>query len=719
MGDETKLNNETISNSSSGKKLPPAAMRAKNKAAENNSASPVDAEVKNEEKKVEELVMPVIDEPVNVSCPDPSEEPKVEEVEVKTASTTEETKEEKPEEKKKEKSKVKVKTTKKALTKEEKKHRKILKKGKRHYWWRYLMVFIAGIIFPFVAIAGALAYGSMVMTASQLVSLFGGNPEDIITQDYADKTVMELIMDIANGEITFNNLAGVRKITPLIDNVIYNINIELDKAIGFEFDIEELYQVNWENIGTYIYEELQSGIKLANVLGVNENSSSVLIYLAYNTNGDGEPDWDSPRSLGDLMNNMDSIINNARIGDLLDVGTSGILYNLRDVKVGEMATAMETRPLNQIIDIADDSFPALIYLGNFAVGELSNALDNATLEDLLPIDENSVLWGIKDKKINEVSEEIMHLKLGDVITITPESGAIMNYLKDTPLDHITDVVQTMPLEIAIEITEDSPIFLKTLRDKGANLSNMNEIINSLTLGDIIDIGSSRILAALANSSMDSLGEDVENLTLGDCYDVDDPNAPLILKTLRNVKISDLGNAIHDLKISEIIEVHEDSPMILKALADTKFEELEAKFQVLSIGDIFTEEEIEENVFLKAMGPGTYIETMADTMSDLTFVDVFADYIYEDPNADPLVVKSTWKYLLEDETGNINTSYKICYDMETLIENMERNFKEASLYELKEDGMIVIDDYILDKTIAGHRVGDLTMKEFIELATALL
>ena len=62
--------------------------------------------------------------------------------------------------------------------------------------------------------------------------------------------------------------------------------------------------------------------------------------------------------------------------------------------------------------------------------------------------------------------------------------------------------------------------------------------------------------------------------------------------------------------------------------DSLFDEYIKEFTYKSIG-VLKPEEIEDNVFLKAMGPGTYIETMADTMSDLTFVDVFKDYIYED------------------------------------------------------------------------------------------
>lgn len=601
--------------------------------------------------------------------------------------------------------------------KEEKKLKKIMKKGKRHYGWRYFLVFLTGIIFTLGVIAGGAVAVTTLFSASQVVSLLGVNPDDVLTEQYQDKTILQLVISIVEGEVSFNNLEGIRELTPYVDVLVDEINYVLDDAIGFTFDKEELYKVEWANIGDYIFSEIQTGIKLAKVLNVTESSSSVLIYLAYNSNEDGTTNWNSPRTLGDLMNNMDSIINNARIGDLIDVGTSGILYNLRDVKVGEMAQAMETRPLNQIIDIAPDAFPALLYLGNFAVSELNSALENATLEDLLPIEEGSILYSLKDKKLDEIPEEVQHLKLGEVITIDENSPAILKYLKDTPIDQITSMIDTMPLDVAIEINSSSPKFLRTLAARGATINNIGSLINDLTLGDMVDIGDSRILSALAGSTLDSLASDVDKLTIGDIVDVTDPNAPKILKSLAGYRISELGDAIHNLKIEQIVDITADSPMILKALVGTNFEDLETKIHTLTIGDLFTQEEINDCIFLSAMGSDTLIDNFADRVNELTFVEVFKDSIYEDPN-DPSTIKSTWKYLLKDASGTIRTDYKLAFDMGQMIENMERNIQKATLSDLYNDGFVSLSDpSILNKSIFGQRIGDLTIQQLIELVAS--
>ena len=846
MADNKNGINNTAENVSSGRRLPPAAARAKKAAEERAKAQQeVKAPVVEPEKVETEVVeLPKIDEPVQVTDPIPNEEV-VEEKTVQViepteapvseepqASTTEEvapaeaaTTEETSEAPKPERTKVKVvyengkvkkiKPVKKPLTKEEKKMKKIMKKGKRHYWWRYLLLFLFGFIFFPIALAGGVVILATQVKTKDVVSLFGGRPEDVLTEKYHDKTILELVMEFANGEITINSIGGIREITPYVDELVNMINTELDKAIGFTFDTEELYKVTFDEIGDYIYTSLTEGIELAKILNITESSSRALIYLGYETLPDGSTDWNNPRSLGDLMSGMNEIIENAPLGALIDVGTEGILYNLRDVKVNELADVMNTkplneiitigedalpalkymgqysisqleeafenatlgdlldvgtegilynlrdvkvsnlademnnRPLNQIIDISPDDFPALVYMGQYAVNELSEAFENATLGDLIEIDPDSMLWELRDCKLDELSDEILDLKLGDVMEIDETSNSILQYLKDTSIRGLNDAINDLPIDVAIEINESSPKFLKSLAAIGATVSTIGDMvteltladmidvgdskilqaiadstfetlpsdIDALTISDIIDVGTSRILNAIANSTFDSLPSDIENLTLSDVVDTDSADAPLILKSLADVKINELGDAIHDLQIEEIIEITEDSPMILKALKGTKFEELATRIETLAIQDIFTEDEIADNIFLKAMGGTTRLEDMATRISELTFVEVFKEQIYENPN-DPTTLKSTWKYLLTDEYGVVREDYKIASDMSKLIDNMQRNFQEATLFELNEDGFLPLDDpSILNKSILGHKIGDLTMEELLEVVAA--
>ena len=57
-------------------------------------------------------------------------------------------------------------------------------------------------------------------------------------------------------------------------------------------------------------------------------------------------------------------------------------------------------------------------------------------------------------------------------------------------------------------------------------------------------------------------------------------------------------------------------------------------------------------------------------------------------------------------------------MGSLIDNMQRNFQEATLFELNEDGFIPLSDSsILNKSILGQKIGNLTMEQLINLVAA--
>lgn len=730
----------------------------------------------------------------------------------------------------------------KKLLQQDPKMKKIIKKGKRHYWWRYLLVFFTGFIFCIAAIVGTAVFAATAITSQQLLTLVGLNPNDVLTEKYQGKTIYEIVADVVTGEVSFNNLKDISELTPAVENLIATINVELDKAIGFEFNVDELMTQSWDEIGPYVMSSIQNGIELPTVLGITEDSDKILKYLGYDKEG-------NPRSLGDLMNDFDSIIGEATLEDLIDVGTEGILYNLRDVHINNMAEEMNnrklnqiitidetsvkalqylgnfgindlssaidnatigdlievgtegilfnisdvhlssaanelnTRPLNQIIDIAEDAFPALKYLGNYSVNEMNDALENATLGDLIPIEEGSILYKLKDSKLDDLPNEVTHLKVKDVIEITEDSSPVLKFLKDYQLDQLDQAMNDMTLGDVIVIDASSPKILHSLSTvkvselstslesltlaemidigdnrilqalSGATLDTLDETVNNLTLGDVIDtstgpkilqsladtkindlatkidsltlgemidVGENRILKALENATLSSLSMEVENLTIGDIVDTEASDTPNILIALKDTRINDLSGAINNLTVNDIITITEDSPLLLKALADTKINDLETKIHTLTIGDLFTAEELDDCIFLGAMGGDTKIEDMATRINELTFVEVFKDSIFENPD-DPSTIKPMWVYVLKDETGTIRLDYKVAFDMDNLIANMERNIENSTLRQMYQDGLIDISDAsVFEKRIPGDtkKIGDYTMSGLLEKITEL-
>ena len=151
---------------------------------------------------------------------------------------------------------------------------------------------------------------------------------------------------------------------------------------------------------------------------------------------------------------------------------------------------------------------------------------------------------------------------------------------------------------------------------------------------------------------------------------------------------------------------------------------------LTMGEVFDDEHITGNVFLKHLKDET-IESLPDAIANLTVLSVYKDQIYE---ADGVTLKGSWKYLLTDHsTGKIDETITVT-DMQTMIDNMQANIHHATLFELKEDGVLSnLSNEMLNTAIktsvAGtslgvsfsgkSKLGDLTIDEMLTYVDAII
>lgn len=183
---------------------------------------------------------------------------------------------------------------------------------------------------------------------------------------------------------------------------------------------------------------------------------------------------------------------------------------------------------------------------------------------------------------------------------------------------------------------------------------------------------------------------------------------------------------------------------------------------LTISEILGEESVAENKFLKHLKDST-VTDLPNAISDLKFCDVFEEEIFinctlnegapfasddKDALGNPImvetgdwyyvdkygkthrsetekVVQGTWKYLLMED-GVVNTDYKVATDMNKMINNMTSNMQNATLNNLKADGILSdLDDSTLNTPLyegcapAGKEVmGELTVVEMLTYTAAL-
>lgn len=125
--------------------------------------------------------------------------------------------------------------------------------------------------------------------------------------------------------------------------------------------------------------------------------------------------------------------------------------------------------------------------GRRTIGELSGSLDGLTISSVVDVNENShkLLQTIGDWTLNDIGNpsKIDSIALGDVLTIADDGSAprILQVLANVPLGEISGK------------------------------------INSLALKDILDVSDSNILSNLANSTLDTLANDLKNLSVQQMY----------------------------------------------------------------------------------------------------------------------------------------------------------------------------------------------------------
>ena len=169
-----------------------------------------------------------------------------------------------------------------------------------------------------------------------------------------------------------------------------------------------------------------------------------------------------------------------------------------------------------------------------------------------------------------------------------------------------------------------------------------------------------------------------------------------------------------------------------SIADLMGEEntIEKLVNTITIGEVFDDDMLDGNIFLKHVKNET-IESLPDKIATLKVAEVYKDEVYK---ADGVTLKGSWKYLLTNPaTGKVDDSITIT-DMQKMIDNMQANIHNASLKDLKKDGILsnLSDDMLTTKirtSIMGQGIGisfpgkttlgDLTVDEMLQYVDALL
>ena len=251
-------------------------------------------------------------------------------------------------------------------------------------------------------------------------------------------------------------------------------------------------------------------------------------------------------------------------------------------------------------------------LGKLPLSELSSEMDsiidNTYITDVLDVDESSSEImkylasggeGGNPVKIGELDGAVNDMKISNAVEIGDDASPVLKYLRDCELT-ITDADGNVTVEI------------------GASLSNINEAIKQMTIGDAVEIASTSSLALkyMQNFKLHELDSAIKNMKISDAVSINE-DSHAVINAIADLTLDDLSRGdilqskLDTLRLGQVITVTETSPKILKALQYSRLGTLGEAVDRLEMQDVF--ENIDSGV-LSLIPPTTLIDDIPDALT---------------------------------------------------------------------------------------------------------
>lgn len=279
------------------------------------------------------------------------------------------------------------------------------------------------------------------------------------------------------------------------------------------------------------------------------------------------------------LQNADGLLDSLTVGDVVDTdkpGTSKAIIALKDCKITEIGTKINTLKIDELIDINDESARIMQSLAarGCSLDDLATIADSLTIGEVMDIEYDAYVASasgayVQDKVFvaynkyaHDLSEYTLYQKTasGDFSEYsgTVEDGGeyyvavprFRLYNPDTDaglarynlssegatalalqqmakrgytLKNIGSELNTMYFDELVRIKEGDSVLMRTLSKKDATLDNLSKVVDTLKVDEVIEINedSARIMKSLAarDCLVKDLGTVADELTLAETIDI--------------------------------------------------------------------------------------------------------------------------------------------------------------------------------------------------------
>ena len=578
----------------------------------------------------------------------------------------------------------------------------------KRIWWRVLLAWIGGFLcFP-LAVVGAGALMGTVFSTAQVVSMFGGDPEEILGEDYRNTTILQAVMAIAekasNGG--FQTLEDLNEVSPLVETTV---NTTLQQIFGGLVPEGSDLPITWDDIkdssftasegsssttGSPLADKVLDTITLASLLDTGETElKGIYLYFLYPILKDegghdvldegGHVVFDKENAFtiqyyvehgAEAFNN---VIDNVVIGDVIDPADNQLLNAMKNWHLGDMADNINTLQVKDIFSqsqLDDSSLLTAIKnwsLGNFGSNDQIDALKIGSLFDLS---------GAGDL-MNTIAEFYIGNLRGYEITVDEDGNLVSRgaagsfditdniYVSDVVSGEskLLDQFKDKSIKDLASITMDD-IYLKNLLDQSVyeldptKPDDYNRVIHSIMDNERHDRYEAAKAAALAAS-------EPFDYTYDQWLALSEDNADY----KATIGILTKESTINNLHLGDILDISEGT--ILNSFKNKTISQLSS----ITMDDIYLRDLFDEDVYIKSSDPikaADYNAVLGAVMEnerkhrweDAGSMPDYETWLTQDDNAEYKATAKTLtdpdllddiklKDLLEIEEGTILYSYR--------------------------------------------------------------
>ncbi len=198
------------------------------------------------------------------------------------------------------------------------------------------------------------------------------------------------------------------------------LGIELSAEGSAEGVLNTLRYIPLSYIGGSMQAELQ-GIALGDVLLLDGNSPRLLLFFAY---GDEGKDY--------------------------EIGADGSLTVYHEKTVADLISSLNTLRIGDVISVTDESADILQAVKDWTLADFSDSgkIGSLTLGDVLDVgaDAPAILQALKDVTLDGMSDAIGSLTLGDALGDGIESSSLLSLLRNSTLETLADDISSLALQ---------------------------------------------------------------------------------------------------------------------------------------------------------------------------------------------------------------------------------------------------------------------------------